>query len=143
MLGRRETLFLTPYFQFEKRFDFLVINTHDDLLCLPSWQHGKQGKMSWKNHGILLCDFCGNPDVMFSGVWDDLHEQLDLSSHTLVPVSTNLVDEIWDGRPPRPNKPILPLSLQFTGLCGIMNDSVVVLEKIDSDSFVLLCGVTK
>ena len=78
--------------------------------------------------------------LIFSGAWDDLHEQLDLSSHTLVPVSTNLVDEIWDGRPPRPNKPILPLSLQFTGSCGIMNDSVVVLKTL---SFVLLCGVTK
>ena len=22
-------------------------NLHDDLLCLPSWHHGKQSKLSW------------------------------------------------------------------------------------------------
>ena len=38
MLGRRQSIFSTPNFQFEKRLDFLfvfVMNTHDDLLCLP------------------------------------------------------------------------------------------------------------
>ena len=42
-----------------ERFDFLfifVMNTHDDLLCLPSWHHRKQRKLAWKSHGILLCD---------------------------------------------------------------------------------------
>ena len=51
MLGGRQTLFLTPYFQFEKRFDFLfvyVMNTCDYFLCLPSWHHGKRRKLSWK-----------------------------------------------------------------------------------------------
>ena len=64
MLGGRQTIFLTPYFQFEKRFDFLfvyVMNTCDYFLCLPSWLHGKRRKLSWKSHGILLSDFCGNP----------------------------------------------------------------------------------
>ena len=64
MLGGRQTIFLTPYFQFEKRFDFLfayVMNTCDYFLCLPSWHHGKRRKLSWKSHGILLSDFCGNP----------------------------------------------------------------------------------
>ena len=70
MLGGRQTIFLTPYFpyfQFEKRFDFMfvyVMNTCDYFLCLPSWHHGKgvncDGK-SWKSHGILLSVFCGNP----------------------------------------------------------------------------------
>ena len=64
MLGGRQTIFLTPYFQFEKRFDFLfvyVMNTCVYFLCLPSWHHGKRRKLSWKSHGILLSDFCGNP----------------------------------------------------------------------------------
>ena len=37
MLGRRQTIFLTPHLQFENRFDFLfvyVMNACDDLLCL-------------------------------------------------------------------------------------------------------------
>ena len=65
MLGGRQTIFLTPYFQFEKRFDFVfvyVMNTCDYFLCLPSWHHGKRSKLSWKSHGILLSDFCGNPE---------------------------------------------------------------------------------
>ena len=57
MAGRRLTIFLTPYFQFETRFDFMFVN----LLCLPSWNFGNQCKLSWKSHGILLSDFCGNP----------------------------------------------------------------------------------
>ena len=37
----------------------------DDVLCLPSWHHGKQQKLSWKNHGILLSDFFGNIAILF------------------------------------------------------------------------------
>ena len=51
MLGGRQTIFVTPYFQFEKRFDFLfvyVMNTGNYFLCLPSWHHGKRRKLSWK-----------------------------------------------------------------------------------------------
>ena len=62
MLGRRQTIFSTPYFQFE-RFYFIfvhVMNMHDDLLCLPFWHHWKQHKVPWKSHVILLSDFCGN-----------------------------------------------------------------------------------
>ena len=65
MLGGRQTIFSTPYFQFEKKFDFLfvyVMNTCVYFLCLPSWHHGKWRKLSWKSHGILLSDFCGNHD---------------------------------------------------------------------------------
>ena len=64
MLLSRQTISFTPYFQFQKRFDLLfifVINTHDDLLYLPSCHRGKQRKLSWKSHRIVLCDFCGNP----------------------------------------------------------------------------------
>ena len=55
MLGRSQTIFSPPYVQFEKIFDFLVVlmmNTGDDLLCLPSGHHGKQWRLSWKSHGI-------------------------------------------------------------------------------------------
>ena len=62
MIGRRQTIFSTPYFQFENNFHFLfvyVMNTCDDLLYLPSWHHGKQCQMSWKSHGILVLDVRG------------------------------------------------------------------------------------
>ena len=59
MLCRRQTIFSTPYFQFENKFYFLFVNnnvknTHEKLLCFPSWHHGKQRILSWKSHGILL-----------------------------------------------------------------------------------------
>ena len=41
MLGRRQAIFSTPYFQFEKGFDFLfvyVMNLRDDRLRLASWK---------------------------------------------------------------------------------------------------------
>ena len=53
MLGRRQTIFSAPYSHFEKRFEFLVVyvmNMRDDILCLPSWHHGKQRKLAWKSH---------------------------------------------------------------------------------------------
>ena len=60
MLGGRQTIFLTPYFQFEKRFDFLfvyVMNTCDYFLfCLPGIM--ENGVYC---HGILLSDFSENP----------------------------------------------------------------------------------
>ncbi|KAJ1302268.1 hypothetical protein OPQ81_001087 [Rhizoctonia solani] len=34
---------------------------------------------------------------------------------SLVPIATNLVDKIWTLRPPRPAKPIHPLSLEYAG----------------------------
>ncbi|CUA75485.1 X-Pro aminopeptidase [Rhizoctonia solani] len=34
---------------------------------------------------------------------------------TLVPIAANLVDKIWASRPPRPSKPIHPLSLKYAG----------------------------
>ena len=33
------------------------MNLHDDLLCLPSWHHGKHRKLPWKSHGILIFYF--------------------------------------------------------------------------------------
>ena len=76
MIFRRQTIFSTPYFQFEIKSDFLfvfVMNVHDDLLCLSPWHHGKQWKLSWRRHGILLSDFCGNPvHVLTCTHWPDL-----------------------------------------------------------------------
>ena len=57
-------MFLTPYFQFENKSGFLfvyVMNMRDDFLCLSSWHHGKQLKVSRKSHGILLSHSYGNP----------------------------------------------------------------------------------
>ena len=62
MSVRRQTIFSTPYFQFDRRSYFLfvyVMNTCDDLLCLLSWLvegRGKQHKLSWKT-ALLVMEF--------------------------------------------------------------------------------------
>ena len=80
-----KSVILTPYFQFEKRFDFLfvyVMNTCDYFLCLPSWHHGNgvncDGK-SWKSHGILLSVFCGNP--VYNVRVGTIHRCIDISRY--------------------------------------------------------------
>ena len=64
MLDRRQTIFLTPSFQFEKRSDFLLVyvtNTRNDLLCLPSWHHGKQSKHAMETSWNFIIRFLWNP----------------------------------------------------------------------------------
>ena len=39
------------------------------IFCLSSMRHGKQRQLSWKSHGILLSDFCANPDVRLRFSW--------------------------------------------------------------------------
>ena len=81
MLVGRQTIFSTPYFQFEKKFDFLfvyVMNTCEYFLCLPSWHHEKWCNLSWKSHekvrkshGTFLAYFCRNP-VLIVGAIDSI-----------------------------------------------------------------------
>ena len=98
MLGGRQTIFLTPYFQFEKIFYFLfvyVMNTCDYFLCLPSWHHGKWHKLSWKSHGILLSDLCGNPAFRMS-----TNERSPLSGVSFSVVECMIVDRAVLGSNP-------------------------------------------
>uniref|UniRef100_A0A1B6E280 Xaa-Pro aminopeptidase 1 n=1 Tax=Clastoptera arizonana TaxID=38151 RepID=A0A1B6E280_9HEMI len=56
--------------------------------------------------------------------WTKLNTDLDAASHSLVPVTTNLIDLIWDDRPQTPNFCINPLPLKYTGRTSQ--------EKVDS-----------
>ncbi|GIY75079.1 xaa-Pro aminopeptidase 1 [Caerostris darwini] len=47
--------------------------------------------------------------------WIDLSSKLEMSGHFLHAVSQNLVDLIWEDRPPPPNNIIEPMSLVYTG----------------------------
>ena len=90
MLGRRQTIFLTPYFQCGKKFVFIfvyVMNMRDDFLCLPSWHHGKQNKLSCKSHGILLSDFCGNSIMVGSDIPITTYIHFDLNIPMSPPVT--------------------------------------------------------
>lgn len=48
--------------------------------------------------------------------WDSMEKELRFGGKTLVPVSTNLVDEIWKSdRPDRPLEKAVQLPIEFAG----------------------------
>ena len=62
----------------------------------------------------------GDPMLMGAKAWAALQEKLELAGLELVPVETNLVDVAWAGdpehpQPARPDNPVFPLELTFTG----------------------------
>lgn len=48
-------------------------------------------------------------------IWKKLAKGLASSGHILVPVDKNLVDLVWDDKPPPPASPIVPLGVRYTG----------------------------
>lgn len=42
-------------------------------------------------------------------------QAVECSGQKLVPITTNLVDEVWPERPPRPAGPLMVLPLDYTG----------------------------
>lgn len=53
--------------------------------------------------------------LMSMDIWRSLSKSLKASGHTLVPIDRNLIDLVWDERPPPPSASIVPLSVKFTG----------------------------
>ncbi|XP_046542342.1 xaa-Pro aminopeptidase 1-like [Haliotis rubra] len=47
--------------------------------------------------------------------WKPLSKELKSNGHNLVQVSQNLVDMVWEDRPPPPNNPLLVLGQEYTG----------------------------
>lgn len=47
--------------------------------------------------------------------WKTLHSELEKQNQTLVPVTRNLVDLIWDNQPKETNNIVFPLELRYTG----------------------------
>ncbi|XP_048237381.1 xaa-Pro aminopeptidase 1-like [Haliotis rufescens] len=47
--------------------------------------------------------------------WKPLAKELKSNGHSLVQVSQNLVDMVWEDRPPPPNNPLLVLAQEYTG----------------------------
>lgn len=56
-----------------------------------------------------------DPFLMSYDIWKKLSKGLASSGHTLVPVDKNLVDLVWDEKPPPPSSPIVPLGVRYTG----------------------------
>lgn len=56
-----------------------------------------------------------DPYLISYDCWKPLSNQLELAGHHLVSVNQNLIDFIWDDRPPPPSTSIEPLPLSYTG----------------------------
>lgn len=56
-----------------------------------------------------------DPFVISYERWKPLAAQLESAGHMLVPISDNLVDQVWDNRPPPPTNPVVPLDIKYAG----------------------------
>ena len=50
-----------------------------------------------------------------SAAWTPLEKQLQTSNISLVALSKNLIDAIWDQQPAPPSEPLLTLDMKYTG----------------------------
>lgn len=57
-----------------------------------------------------------DPQLVSVGDWRTWSRELYNGDHTLVPVTTNLVDILWDDRPPPPNAIVLAHPLKYSGM---------------------------
>ncbi|CAN7990211.1 unnamed protein product [Ixodes hexagonus] len=87
-----------------------------------NWILMKDGIPGTPSQGDWLCKVLSSgsrvgvdPFLMPYDAWKQLCNQLDASGHTLVPVSQNLVDLIWEERPSPPSRPLDSLSIIYTG----------------------------
>ncbi|KAK7869696.1 hypothetical protein R5R35_011768 [Gryllus longicercus] len=71
---------------------------------------------SWLSNNLPLGSRVGvDPTLISFSSWKPLQVALEAAGHSLVPVTTNLVDLLWDDKPPPPNNVVEPLTLKYTG----------------------------
>jgi Xaa-Pro aminopeptidase len=56
-----------------------------------------------------------DPRLFSKDQWTPLSKTLKSSGHILVSVERNIVDAIWDDKPPPPSHVIQPLEIEYTG----------------------------
>ena len=56
-----------------------------------------------------------DPRLFSKEQWSPLSKTLGSSGHVLVPVEKNLIDLVWEERPPPPSNGIHPLGIEFAG----------------------------
>ncbi|XP_055619486.1 xaa-Pro aminopeptidase ApepP isoform X2 [Toxorhynchites rutilus septentrionalis] len=54
-------------------------------------------------------------NLISTRAWNPLETALKSAGCSLLPIAPNLIDLIWENQPAAPNKPIVPLSVEFTG----------------------------
>lgn len=54
-------------------------------------------------------------NLISTRAWNPLQTALKSAGCSLLPISPNLIDLVWENQPSAPNKPIVPLPVEFTG----------------------------
>ncbi|XP_073717550.1 xaa-Pro aminopeptidase 1 isoform X1 [Misgurnus anguillicaudatus] len=67
-----------------------------------------------------------DPWIIAADQWKNMSKALSSAGHSLVAVQDNLIDAIWEDRPPRPSTKLITLALKYTGLTW--QDKVVALR---------------
>lgn len=69
-----------------------------------------------------------------------MSKALSSAGHSLVAVQDNLIDAIWEDRPPRPSTKLMALGLKYTGQHFSMDDIhyIILILKVSQIKFVLL-----
>ncbi|XP_067252480.1 xaa-Pro aminopeptidase 1 isoform X2 [Chanodichthys erythropterus] len=57
-----------------------------------------------------------DPWIIAADQWKNMSKALSSAGHSLVAVQDNLIDAIWEDRPPRPSTKLMALGLKYTGL---------------------------
>ncbi|KAI1305957.1 Xaa-Pro aminopeptidase 1 [Halotydeus destructor] len=88
----------------------------------PSWLLMKEGLSETPTMSDWLCKQLppnsrvgADPFLLSGDTWNKMSKELDECGHSLVAVDKNLVDLVWDDRPPPPSAPIVPLAIRYTG----------------------------
>ena len=71
-----------------------------------------------------------------------MRKKLVSEGHALVPVQKNLVDAVWEDRPPRPINPVIVQPLQWTGCeySAIMYVTYIMISKSNQDLYSAICS---
>lgn len=97
------------YLQAEKQLDSSWLLMKDGLPDTPS-------KSDWLCRQLPPGSRVGvDPFLISFEEWKTLDKALKHSGHSLVAIDKNLVDLLWDERPPPPGAPIVPLAVRYTG----------------------------
>ncbi|CAD7091432.1 unnamed protein product [Hermetia illucens] len=115
-------------------------------LDLNYWTLMKQGKKDVPTTEKWLLDNLANnsrigvdPFILSSSTFLQIADSVKPHGHALVPIMTDLVDEIWDERPPVTSNEIYPIAIQFTGQNSSykINQVLVKLKENNAESTII------
>lgn len=87
-----------------------------------NWVLMKDGLPDTPTQGEWLCEVLPangrvgvDPFLLSADAWKTLRKKLKSDGHVLIPIEKDLVDAVWDDRPPRPVNPVMVQPLQWSG----------------------------